>query len=146
GDAPAALHGYGRERAGARSQGAHRLALRREPALPAHREAPREGRLARARGGLRDAGRRTERAGFGHGRSPRAGRALMSSRLVPVLVAAGVLLVLASLSLFTVSETEFAIRTGIWPASGWPRSSRTASRASWRSARSSRSYRPSAPR
>ncbi len=35
----------------------------------------------------------------------------MSSRLVPVLFAAGVLLVLASLSLFTVSETEFAIRT-----------------------------------
>ncbi len=86
--------------------------IRRQPALPAHREAPREGRLARARGGLRDAGRRlAERAGFGHGRSPRAGRALMSSRLVPVLFAAGVLLVLASLSLFTVSETEFAIRT-----------------------------------
>ncbi len=35
----------------------------------------------------------------------------MSSRLVPVLFAAGVLLVLASLSLFTVNETEFAIRT-----------------------------------
>src|SRR5207248_5924318 len=113
GDAPAALHGYGRERAGARSQGGHRLALRRQPPLPAHREAPREGRLARARGGLRDAGRRTERAGFGHGRSPRAGRALMSSRLVPVLVAAGVVLGLASLLLFTVGESEFAIRRGL---------------------------------
>src|SRR2546430_11592894 len=80
----------------------HRLALRRQPALPAHREAPREGRLARARGGLRDAGRRlAERAGFGHGRSPRAGRALMSSRLVPVLFAAGGALGAAALVLLT---------------------------------------------
>jgi membrane protease subunit HflC len=35
----------------------------------------------------------------------------MGSRLFPVLLAAVVVLVLASLSLFTVSETEFAIRT-----------------------------------
>jgi len=35
----------------------------------------------------------------------------MSSRLLPLLIGAGVLLVLAALSLFSVSETEFAIRT-----------------------------------
>src|SRR5256886_10165950 len=35
----------------------------------------------------------------------------MSSRLVPLLIGAGVLVVLAALSLFSVSETEFAIRT-----------------------------------
>jgi len=35
----------------------------------------------------------------------------MSSRLLPLLIGAGVLLVFAALSLFSVSETEFAIRT-----------------------------------
>src|SRR5712671_515551 len=41
----------------------------------------------------------------------RAHTVLIDTRLVPLLIGAGVLLVLAALSLFSVSETEFAIRT-----------------------------------
>ncbi len=70
----------------------------------AAREAEPTGAEARRR-------QRDEGARVGHGRSARAGRALMSSRLFPLFIGAGVLLVLAALSLFSVSETEFAIRT-----------------------------------
>ena len=49
--------------------------------------------------------------GPGDHRSARAGGALMSSRLFPLFIALGLLLVAVSFSLFTVNETEFAIRT-----------------------------------
>src|SRR5207248_11697177 len=94
-----------------RAQGADRRSCGRQHVLPAHREAAGEGRGARGGAGCGSPRqRRPEGDRFGHGRSPRAGRA-MSSRLVPLLIGAGVLVVLAALSLFSVSETEFAIRT-----------------------------------
>src|SRR5206468_12257918 len=78
---------------------------------PADRQAAGEGRGGRGGAGGGSPRRRPEGAGFGYGRSPRAGRALMNARLFPPLIGAGVLLVLAALSLFSVNETEFAIRT-----------------------------------
>src|SRR3981081_2449380 len=110
-DAPAAVHGRDRERAVACAQGADRRPCGRQHDLPAHRQAVGEERGARIGAGRNPARRRPEGAGLGYGRGPRAGRALMSSRLVPLFIAAGVLLVIAALSLFSVSETEFAIRT-----------------------------------
>src|SRR6266481_334882 len=110
-DAPAAVHGRGRERAVACAQGADRLSCGRQHVLPAHREAAGEERGARGRAGHGSPRQRRPEGGFGDGRSPRAGRALMSSRLFPLFIGAGVLLVLAALSLFSVNETEFAIRT-----------------------------------
>src|SRR5581483_5340178 len=51
-------------------------------------------------------------AGFGDGGSPpRQGRALMSSRVFPILIAVGVLLLVAATSLFTVNQAQLAIRT-----------------------------------
>src|SRR5262249_34309787 len=53
----------------------------------------------------------SERAGLGHDRGSRAGGALMPSKAIPLLIVAGLLVLGAATSLFTVSEAEMAIRT-----------------------------------